>query len=376
MTGAELRQRVLTSLRKQGFRFCDGRLSLPRDADKDRIRGLHAIAVEHKQERAEPALMRYEGLLLRSFASGRDVTPEAICPRLVEVRPGSHEELLFRYAALHWKVPVSSGYGRRLRFLVMDDHNAKLIGIIGLGDPVFSLSIRDSWIGWETQARKNRLRNVLDAFVLGSVPPYSQLLCGKLVAMLVASDEIRQAFSRKYHGTVSLISQKKADARLALVTTLSALGRSSVYNRIKYHDRLLYHPLGFSQGSGEFQFSNGLYHAISSYANRYCSSSAKNESWGSGFRNRREVVRKCLMKIKLSPDALMYHGIAREVFAVPLAANSREFLCGENERLRWYHQSGSDLFEWFRERWLLPQAQRDRTFEDFEPQSLRLWRNP
>ena len=39
-----------------------------------------------------------------------------------------------------------------------------------------------------------RLRNVMDAFVLGAVPPYRELLCGKLVAMLAASDEVRDAF--------------------------------------------------------------------------------------------------------------------------------------------------------------------------------------
>ena len=36
------------------------------------------------------------------------------------------------------------GFGRRLRFLVWDDSNGKLIGILAIGDPVFNLSVRDN----------------------------------------------------------------------------------------------------------------------------------------------------------------------------------------------------------------------------------------
>jgi hypothetical protein len=38
-------------------------------------------------------------------------------------------------------VPVSNGFGRRLRYLVWDEHNDKLIGLIAIGDPVFNLSV-------------------------------------------------------------------------------------------------------------------------------------------------------------------------------------------------------------------------------------------
>jgi hypothetical protein len=31
------------------------------------------------------------------------------------------------------------------------------------------------------------------------------------------------------------------------------------------------------------------------------------------------------------------------------------------------------LFDWFRERWLLPRAARDDSYRSFEAQSYRLW---
>jgi len=193
-----------------------------------------------------PGLRPHEDTLLSHFASGPELNPLLVSPSIIEVTPGTEEELLFRYAALHWTVPISSGYGRRLRFLVVDRANEKLIGIIGLCDPVIALAGRDEWVGWSTAQRLERLRHVMDAFVLGAVPPYSQLLFGKFAALLCASDEVRRACYKKYHGTKSLISGKPFDGRIALITTMSALGRFSLYNRLSLEGRKQFISVGFS----------------------------------------------------------------------------------------------------------------------------------
>ena len=369
---AELRGRIIRSLRAQGFRVRNGSILPPEELSKERIRELHETAVEHRVERARDGLFRMEKDLLQHVASGNEICPSRISPRLVEVRPESEEELLFRYASLHWSIPVSSGYGRRLRFLVVDEQNGKLMGLIGLGDPVYSLGARDKWVGWTLSERKNRLRNVMDAFVLGAVPPYSFLLCGKLVAMLAASETIRDAFKKKYEGTRSVIKGKPHDGRLALITTTSALGRSSVYNRLRLGERLLYQSVGFTKGSGEFHFSNGLYGAITQFAEENCEPTAKQARWGTGFRNRREVIKKCLPALGLSSD-WVYHGIEREVFVIPLARNTREFLQGQHARLLWYHQSEAQMFEYFRDRWMLPRASWDKRFKSWSKDEWIIW---
>jgi hypothetical protein len=323
-------------------------------------------------DRSEDGLRRHEDRLLLRVANGTEVDVTAVRPRLVRVQPETENELLFRYLRLHWSIPVSAGYGRRLRFLVFDDHNDKVIGLIGLGDPVYGLGPRDEWIGWTREEKRKRLQCVMDAFVLGAVPPYSDLLCGKLVAMLVASDEIRRAFYRKYGGRSSRIAQERLDARLALVTTTSALGRSSVYNRVRFSGESLFISIGFTKGSGEFHFSNGLYGDLWKYATRWCVSTGKHEQWGDGFRNRREMIRRCLAKIGLSRE-LVYHGVQREIYVVPTASNSRAFLCGRDDRLQWRTASVEELFKSFRERWLLPRAERDQRYLSFERESYRLW---
>jgi len=367
-----LKYRITTSLQRQGFELRDGRLFLPRDLDKRKLRDLHAESVRHKIEIRKKGLIRHEQSLLEYFASGEEIVPEQVCPVLVEVQPGSKDELLFRYATLHWSIPVSSGYGRRIRFLVIDQSTGTLMGLFGLGDPVFSLKDRDSWIGWDYEGRRQRLHHVVDAYVLGAVPPYSFLLGGKLVALLATSNEVREAFRRKYAYRESLIQGRKLPGQIALITTTSALGRSSLYNRLLFKGRPAFKRAGHTKGFGEFHFSNGLYDAIAEFAKENSSATAKHESWGNGFRNRREVIQKTLAQLGVSQD-WRNHGIRREIYAAPLARNTYRFLRGKGSELEYYDQPLSELFKWFREKWMLPRSKSDKRYKNWQPSEWALW---
>lgn len=368
----DLRQRVHDSLLAQGFTIKDGRMAPGDLSSKGAIRALHSHAVEHLRQRSRAGLERYQDELLTWIASGDDLNPHAVSPQLIEVKPKTVEELVFRWVRLHWSIPVSAGYGRRLRFLVVDCSNQKLIGIIGLSDPVFSLGARDQAIGWSPEDRRERLRHVMDAFVLGAVPPYNSLRFGKLVALFAASDEVRAAFHRKYRHKPSLISERRPSARLAMITTTSALGRSSLYNRLRFEGETVYQPTGYTAGSGDFQFLNGVYSDLRDYAVEYLAATAKHAHWGNGFRNRRELVRKVLSDIGLSPD-WQYHGIQRQVFLVPTARNSGKFLRGEAEHLRYWKRPCTALFHHFYERWLTPRLRRYDGYRDFDRASYALW---
>ncbi len=372
MDGEQLKSLIIESLEQQGFRVDGGRIHPPSNMDKGEVRKLHDVAKRYRIEKSKKGLVRHESRLLERLADGQEVIPEKIVPRLVEVRADSEDELLFRYATLHWSIPISSGYGRRLRFLVVDHSNNKLMGIIGLGDPVISLEARDRWIGWNRDTRHDRLRYVLDAFVLGAIPPYSHLLCGKLMALLAVSSDVQNIFFDKYKRHNSLIRNRIHDIPPVLVTTMSALGRSSIYNRLKYQGGVSYKSVGYTSGYGEFHFSNGLYKEIADYARSHCTPTSRKEQWGKGFRNRREIIRKVLLHIGIS-DEWLCHGLQREIFVVPLASNTREFLRGEENHPKWFGQSAMDIFTWFRERWLLPRTQRDYRYRQFNPQSYRLW---
>ena len=383
-----LKKRIVKSLKSQGFRVQNDQIYLPENLTKEKIKNLHTEAVQHKIEDCKKGLIEHEAFLLQKFASGKEIVPDKIKPELVEVHSGSKEALLFRYASLHWSIPVSSGYGRRLRYLVMDQHTDKVMGLFGLGDPVFSLGHRDQWIGWNYEDRKERLHHVVDAFVLGSVPPYSSLIGGKLIALLATSNEVRERFKQKYKDKKSVIRKRKNTGDIAMITTTSALERSSMYNRLKCAEpnlsrqrgipvehlekRLAFQRVGHTQGYGEFHFSNGIYGALTAYAKSNSTATASHASWGDGFRNRQEVVQKALGKLGL-PKSWLNHGIKREIYVAELASNTCAFLRGDVGTLDYYDQPVNELFKWFRKRWLLPRSEWDTSYKDWNPEEWKLW---
>jgi hypothetical protein len=145
---------------------------------KETIRLIHSEQRKGKLLKAKRFLEKNFELLIHYFASGNEIVPDKIFPRIEMVMGGSIQAKLFRLASLTWSVPVSEGYGRRMRFIVWDESIGKLIGIFALGDPVFNLQVRDRAFGWNANDRKERLVNIMDAYVLGAVPPYNLLLCG------------------------------------------------------------------------------------------------------------------------------------------------------------------------------------------------------
>jgi hypothetical protein len=188
-----LRRAIRSSLKAQGFTVSKDGVSFRQRKDKRSIRKRHEHAVAKRAELAAPALSRHENKLLAYIASGDEVYPAQIKPKLVQVLPDSEYSRLFRYACLHWSVPISDGYGRRLRFLIFDESNGKLMGLFALGDPVYAIKDRDRWVGWDADAKAERLYHVMDAYVLGAVQPYSRLLAGKLVALAICTNDVREA---------------------------------------------------------------------------------------------------------------------------------------------------------------------------------------
>ena len=272
---------------------------------------------------------------------------------------------MFRIASLWWSVPVSRGFGRRFRVLIFDRSNNKLIGLLGLTDPVFNLRPRDSWIGWDVRTRENMLAHVMDAYVLGAVPPYNQFLGAKFVALLAASDFIRNLFRRRYKGTKSVILERTFDGRLAMITATGALGRSSIYNRLRFDGIDVFQSVGFTEGYGHFHLANGTYEKMRQLLRACGDGEIDRYKFGSGPNYRMRVTRRALEHLKL-PSELIRHGIQRAVYVAPLAANTADFLRGDAKRLSWHHRSLSDIISFWQDRWLLPRSLRDQSYRDFE----------
>ena len=251
----KIRDRVLAHLQQVNFAFN----RLRANDLKEAVRQMHQFQRESLMKRHRKALSRHVPRLKDKFALGSDIDPESIDPRLVPVNSRDESGLVFRMASTLWSVPVSPGYGRRMRFLVEDRSTRKVIGLFALGDPVAGMGARDKWIGWSVEQRRKRLSSVLDAYVCGSVPPYSQLLGRKLVVCLMSAREVTDEFDRRYRYKPNHRGEYKYP-RLALITVTSALGRSSIYNRVRLPDILELIRLDKStKGWGHFQIPDEIF---------------------------------------------------------------------------------------------------------------------
>jgi len=333
-------------------------------------RSKELIRASHFQQRAafldreHRALARKVPHLLRWFAKGRDVIPERISPVLLPARSDRETGDLFRLATTLWSVPVSRGFGRRMRYLVIDSSTEKLVGVLALGDPVFNLRARDSWIGWDVRAREKRLVNVLDAYVVGAVPPYSMLLGGKLVASLIGSAEISADFDRRYSSLQGIISHQKKHPSLALVTVSSSLGRSSLYNRLSLPGLVRLQPIGMTEGWGHFHVPNRIFADMRRLLVLDGHSYAQGHKFGEGPNWRIRVIRESLKRIDIEAEILR-HGIPRQVFAMPLADNWRQFLCGDETSPIMNRPPMAAIAAAARARWLIPRSRRRPEYGDW-----------
>jgi hypothetical protein len=353
-------------LRKSGFKLTrDGKLKAPYES-KEALRGLHYAQRQEQLKNNQEFVANKWGKLSYYFADGCDVRPNMISPRLDLIQNEGRKRDLFKLATLGWSVPVSNGYGRRMRFLIWDDYNGKLIGIMALGDPVFNLKVRDSLIRWNAQERKERLVNIMDAYVLGAVPPYSNILGGKLVACLVRTREVVDIFAMRYGNRCGTISKQNKNAQLVLVTTTSALGRSSIYNRLKIDDRLYFEPIGYTEGWGHFHIPDSIFDMMCDYLESVGDDYAKSYSFGNGPNWRIRVIRKCINKMGMNNEILK-HGIRRQVFASRIADNAFEFLSGKQETPEYGTLlSVPEVSRLVKERWIIPRANRNPEYLDWK----------
>lgn len=353
-----LKRKIRRHLRTLGFYKSDqGALEIV-DKDKDLIRAMHSSQRRDRLSANSRFLSHQAPALLKYFASGREVDPEAIEPKLKRVTAGTWQSSLFRLASLTWSIPVSNGFGRRLRYLVWDAHNEKLIGLIAIGDPVFNLAVRDNLVGWDVHDRAARLVNIMDAYVLGALPPYNALLGGKMVACLVRSREFYDAFAESYGGTTGIISGKEKKAQLLAVTTSSSMGRSSVYNRLKLDGRFYFESIGYTHGWGHFHIPDSLFLELRAYLRTIDHPYADQHQFGQGPNWRLRTTRAALMALGFGND-LLRHGIQREVFFCSLANNATRLLrTGRGKPDLSSLLSARKIAELAMERWVVPRSQR------------------
>lgn len=368
---AKLKRSVRSHFTRLGFsKAKDGSLELPA-ADKDTVRKLHARQRQERLAGATELLTSTLNEALPFFADGAEIDPGKIQLSLYRVDANTFESDLFRIASLTWSVPVSNGYGRRLRYLVWDDHHDRLVGIAALGDPVFNLSVRDQLIGWNAADRSKRLVNLLDAYVLGAVPPYNMLLGGKAVACLIRSKEVYADFRKSYGSTTGIISKEAKSARLLVVTTTSSMGRSSIYNRLRLDGTDYFSPIGYTVGWGHFHITDAIFAEMREYLRLAKHPYADKHKYGEGPNWRLRTIRAALAELNIN-ESVLRHGIQREVFLCAYANNAMKILkTGKGRPDISNLKSTDEISDLVKARWLAPRGARRPEFAEWRRENIR-----
>jgi len=344
---------VLEKLTMLGFEWQGGELSLPNKYTKAFLRKLHEPARQAELEKRQKWLTKNLSRYLDFFADGKEIKPERVKPALIEVTEKWQHEL-FRIARLTWSLPYSKGFGRRLRFLIFDKSNGKLIGILALQSPPLNFPARDRLFKYPQNRKVELVNQTMDIHTLGAVPPYNRLLGGKLVAMAAVSNEVREAYQRKYQGRATEIEGRVLPSHLVALTTTSAFGRSSLYNRLYYKGESLAISLGYTEGYGSFHLAP-LYELFKKYLEAHGVSTRG--GFGTGPRIKWQSIVRALKRLGL-PAELLKHGVQREAFLFPLIRNLKDYMEGRAHEPEYFDRPFSDLAAYWRERWLLGRAER------------------
>jgi hypothetical protein len=291
---------------------------------------------------------RYAGEVAQYFANPDEIDISKINPD-IRIVNSKQTERLWAFALSNWSIPVTAGFGRRLRFLIFDRQNEKLIGLIGLSDPVVGLGIRESLIGWNREQRLERLYNCMTAYILGAVPPYNAVLGGKLVALLAASPDIRNWVYHKYLGKETIISKKNKEPHLVYLDTMGAFGKSAVYNRLKF-----WYFGGYTKGHTHIHLTaNGSWEIIKQFIP---DEEFRKYEYGQGPSWKIRVLKIGLKNLGFS-ESMMSIGWQRGYYYLPLANNWQEYLRGETDKIEWKSIDTLELVLYWKERWVLPRLE-------------------
>lgn len=323
-----------------------------REGDKSHLRAMHIAAKKLASGPRADKLLRLLKKRESWFKSTQEIIPDKIKPRLHLVGDSLTEDL-WLVGRSFWSMPFNKGYGRRLRFVVLDEAHESLIGLIGLQSPPADLSCRDSLFSYPDGEKLRLVNQTMDAYTVGAIPPYSNLLGGKLCAGLICSDSVRKAYWRAYAKSRTHMEGRRIEQPLVAVTTTSAFGRSSQYNRLKYQDRLLAKKIGETKGYGLLHLEH-LYPEVEEFLRRRGISTRG--GFGNGPKVRWQNVTRALQQLGL-PNTVLSHGLRRPVYLFSFVEDLASGMAG-GAFGRALSLQEEDFSEYWLHRWALPRMQR------------------
>ena len=354
-----LRNNIINSLNHQGF-LVNGHVE-PMEFNKETFRSIHQFSKDEQLGLQKKFIKSAFPVISKYLRNGSDINPAEIKLELREIIPGSLEHTIYRWWNLiWWSIPYQRAYGRQMRFLLWDKTHDSPFGILGLQSPVLKMAVRDNHLKIPLKDLDYWVNKSMQAQRVGALPPYNSLLGGKMTAMALASDEVRHLYGVKYQNVETRLEKRIIDSDLLFITTTSAFGRSSIYNRLKFDNTFVAKSIGFTKGSGTFHINESIYGQIKEYLKSKGVNT--NTTFGNGPSRKIKLLDTAFSLLKL-PD-YQYHNIQREYFLFPLASNLDNVI-HESAKPIFASRPLDGLVDFWKERWCKPRAARCPDWKEF-----------
>ena len=280
------------------------------------------------------------------FATAEEVLNSKFIIGIEECKTKEQIEI-YKYCRFYSTLSYKENVGRRVKFLIRDlSYNHKpIIGISSLVSSVVRVMERDEWIGWDNNniVNEKKINCIMDMGTCISMPPYNELLSGKLICYIMASNEIRNIILQKY-------KKKNENVCFAAFTTTSLYGsNSSQYNRIRYYNHQLYQKIGVTKGYGKTHVSDELFDLFKKLLNE--NENYKKYKFNGGTNSSFRIIRQGSQLIGGNNNLLLYHGLQKAIYIVPLASNYKLFLTGKCDALDYFNFPLNDMVDYWRKRW-------------------------
>ena len=355
-----LRKKVIDALKEQGFDINPH--VRPSGNNKETYRKIQSKARVEQILIHKKFLRNNLNIAKKYSIDGKDINPEKICLELKLVLPNTTEEVLFKWwNFIWWSIPYQRAYGRQMRFLLWDKTHDAPFGLILLQSPVLRMSVRDKFLEIPKEELDLWVNKSMHAQRVGALPPYNEILGGKMVAISLTCNEIRKEYARKYRNSKTLIKGRIIEPSLLFITTTSAFGRSSIYNRLKYKNEKVAISLGYTKGSGTFHIPENVYLELLEFLLERGVNVSR--SYGNGPSRKLKLISLAFNYLDLPKFA--YHGIRREFYLFPLVRNLKGVI-KKKEKPIFINRPFQEVFKYWKHRYLLPRAKRKEEWKKFK----------
>lgn len=224
--------------------------------------------------------------------------------------------------------------------------------------------------------KKTRIgTSMMDLIVCGAIPPYSELLGGKLVAMLMASPQVVLDYRLRYGQQSSEIASRLAGKSVVRSADLVFLGTTSLYHvgssqyeRIKVPTSngnvVSYRRMGYTEGYGSLLLSGDTTALLREVVVKSEGMRRVNNVFGEGISPRLRQIRDGLVGLGIPANVVLKHACPRIIYGVELASNAMEVLRGEETQPAYHFDLENSeaetkrIVDFWLCRWLLSRARR------------------